>query len=154
MENKTKAKVALASVAVIVAAFAVGRFTTPVKVRIETKIVEVEKKIQVKNKRKETKVVETTKPDGSKEKTKTIVEDSRSDTVTDRNTVAEKTEEKNKGSASKTSLHFLAGATARSGFSGNFVFGGLVSRQVLGPVQLGIWGLSNLTFGASVGAAF
>ncbi len=68
---KTRTKILIVTVS-IASAFAAGRYSVPQKIKIETKIVEIEKKSEStdvatnKKKRKKTTVVETVKPDGEK----------------------------------------------------------------------------------------
>src|SRR5258706_14382864 len=75
-----KYKYGIAGVAVL-GAFALGRYTVPEKVRIETKTVEVEKKTTdkttdiKKEKRKKTTITTITHPDGTKETSTVITDD-------------------------------------------------------------------------------
>lgn len=137
----------------IIAAFASGRFLTPEKVRIETKIVEVEKKVKVKDKKKDTTIIEITRPDGTKEKKTVITEDTKTKTDQERKTDAVQTVERSR-QAGRTSVSILAGGTLASGFTAPVVFGVHASRAVLGPVSVGVFGLSNGTLGGSLGVSF
>lgn len=151
MTSENKKRLAIA--AAIVVSFAVGRFTTPEKVKIETKVVTVEVKVKEKDKHKETKIVEVTKPDGTKEKTKTIIEDTKTNIVKESSQSAE-TKTERIGSTQRTTISGLIGIDFNNLSRSPVVYGGSVSRPIIGPVTLGAWGLSNLTFGASVGVQF
>lgn len=150
----TKVKVIVAIVA-LAASFAAGRFLTPTKIKIETKIVEVEKKEKktATDKKRRVTVVTVTKPDGTKEERKTIDTDSqtRTDEKTDKQrneqTVSETTR-----SSGRLNLSVLGGVTAYPAFAPTF--GGHVSKDIIGPVSIGVWGLSNLSGGVSVGLSF
>lgn len=150
--------------AIILVAFAAGRWLAPTKIKTETKIVEVEKKSEKsttdtdRNKHKETKTVEIVRPDGTKETTTTTVED----TNTDRKTTTAKTEESKKAesqsreetrSSSRTSIAALSGVDTSQSLN-PLVYGVSISKEVLGPISIGVWGLSNKTYGASVGVSF
>jgi hypothetical protein len=143
----------LASGVALATAFAVGRYTVPEKVKIETKVVEVEKIVKVKDKRKERKVVTITRPDGTKEKTSHTVEDTKTD---ERKDVAKNEETKSETvrGASKVTISALGGVDFRRLGSEPFVVGASVTKPMVGPVTFGVFGLSNLTFGVSAGLTF
>jgi hypothetical protein len=140
-------------VALLVVAFAVGRYSVKETVRVETKIVEVEKKVKARDKRKETKVVEVTKPDGTKEKTKTIVEDTKTNVNIDKTTNVDQISER-RGDSSRGSVSILGGVDLNGSFGRSVVFGGIVTGRVIGPISVGVWGLSNASFGGSLGVEF
>lgn len=154
MSTKTKI---LVFVILTVGAFLAGRYSTPEKIRVETKIVEVEKKTEDSktdtDKHKETKTVTETAPDGTTKIITIIVEDENkktedkktSDSVTNRDETKEITRNR-----SKLSISVLGGT--------NFlnpplvpIYGAHVTYSVLGPITVGAFGLSNLTFGVSIG---
>jgi membrane glycosyltransferase len=163
MSNKSKLILAVIAIAV---AFAAGRFTTPERVKIQKEIVEVEKKTKdtsteaERSKRKETTVREVIHPDGTKETITTIIEDSdtrkKSDTRETQEVARKETEtkevEKSKG---KLTLSALAGSkvSLSEGVS-PLIYGGHISKEVLGPVSLGVFGLSNGIAGVSIGLSF
>lgn len=161
MDTKTKIIVCTASLAT---AFAVGRFTTPSKVITETKIVEVEKKVEVvketkaKDKKKTTKTVIKISPSGEKTITKEQVSETKSQT--DKGSVSSTDSSKSSDESKKTtnnnsSLNISVLAGKRLGDPLEpIAFGGHVTKNVIGPVTIGIFGLSNMTFGASVGLQF
>lgn len=143
---------------------AVGRFTVPVKVVTQVKTVEVEKKQQktdiTSNRqlhRKRT-TVEVKKPDGTTEITTTVITDS-GDKI---NASSEQKSSEDKQSESKKetvkdsghlNLSVLVGANPFN-LSQGMVYGGHVTRDIFGPVNIGVWGLSNGTFGLSGGLTF
>jgi hypothetical protein len=139
-------------------AFAVGRYTVPEKVRIETKYVKVEDKKEKtktdKDTHKVTKVREVTRPDGTKEKVTEVVEDTESTTkkIT-KDKIAESgssVTEKVSGSQ-KTTLSVLAGAPTTGGTPD---FGASAYKPVLGPIGIGIFGFKSGLVGASIGLSF
>lgn len=158
----TKAKLIIGAAALLLA-FAAGRWAAPEKVRIETKVVEVENvhnetKTDIdKNRHTETTVTEIVRPDGTKEKTTRTTQDTQTtqkrDTASTKDTVttAEETKEVTRGTA-KVTISALAGA--QIGSSTPLVYGASVSKPILGPITVGIFGLSNATFGASLGLTF
>lgn len=161
MEITTKTKVII-SVVVVAGAFASGRYLTPEKIKIEVKTVEVEKKVKDtstdtnQNKKKDTKIVETKKPNGEIVTETTITET----TVIDKKkeeqeTIAkidkkDSTSETTKGD-SKVTINALGGFDFRTGLP---VYGASVTKPVAGPLTLGVFGLSNTTVGASLGLQF
>jgi len=161
---QTKYKV-LIIIAVGATGVAVGRFTVPERVKIETKTVEVVKTITVKDTtkdkkvHKETTIVEVTKPDGTKETTTKVVLDSdlKKDTTTHTN-VSDSKSADDKSETTKTgsrlNISVLAGAPVSLHGLGNFVYGVHVSRDLLGPISVGLFGLSDGVVGGSIGLTF
>ena len=152
MPNKTQIIIGVLILAVV---FAVGRYTAPEKVRVETKIVEVEKKTEDKNTKKNEhkKVVIVKNPDGTT--TTTITDDTNTD-ITDHKTddIAKsetQSKETSKGDNSVT-ISALAGINVLHG--GTPIYGGQISKPLLGPVVIGVWGLTNATGGVSLGLRF
>lgn len=142
--------------------FAAGRYTVPEKIKIETKVVEVESKQEKKTvaadkeRHKKTVVVEVDKPDGTREKTITTTDD----TSNKRNTNLAETEKEQKftdnkkevtSASDKVTLSALAGASLTGG---GLVYGASVTKPVLGPISIGLWGLTNSTIGGSLGLTF
>ncbi len=133
----------------LLASFAAGRYTTPEKIVIQKEIVEVEKKVE--DKRKEIVKTEVTHPDGTKEiTTKTVVD---STTKTD-STKTDKELEERTAASSKVSISALVGAPLSLSGPITPVYGGHIHRPLLGPISLGLWGLSNATAGVSIGLTF
>jgi lipopolysaccharide export LptBFGC system permease protein LptF len=160
MEMKQKVMV-IASVALVSAA--IGRYTAPEKIKIETKTVEVIKEVKVKDetetKKKDKTYTKTTdtKPTGEKTETVTIVEKDADKTKTDvtiakdDNKSTDQIKEVTKSSG-HLNLSVLAGVNVLS--PGGMLYGGHITRDILGPINIGIWGLSNGTAGCSVGLTF
>lgn len=158
----TKIKVIIVSISILTA-YAFGRYSAPEKIITETKIVEVEKKHEEtktdsdRDKHKETTTVEKTLPDGSKETTTTVVEDTHSDKKTDksadsdRNTTTD-TKKEVVNSSGRVTISALAGAPITS--LGTPVYGGSVTKNILGPIVGGVWALTNGTVGVSLGLQF
>lgn len=149
----------------VLTAFALGRYTAPVKTEIKTQTVEVEKKTE------QTKIdtnkdlhrtitrVKTTKPDGSKEETTKIVEDSSTKTkatekASEEDTKSAETSKLTVKEGSRTHLQGLLGGQAS--FSGvtPLSYGLNVSKTLLGPVSIGLWGLNTGIAGVSIGLNF
>lgn len=142
--------------------FAAGRYTAPVKVVTETKVVEKEviKKELVtvtdQIKHRETTITEKTNTDGSKEKTTKIVEDTTTDKKSDAKE-SDKTEKKETDTKEVTKESSKLNIAAMAGFdfgSPTPVYGAQVTRTLIGPFFMGVWGLSNKTAGMSLGLSF
>lgn len=122
--------------------FATGHFLLPAKV-VETKIVYVEKE---KRDNSVTHTTTTKKPDGSvitvTEVDKHVTTDTQSTSTQSKVTTYD---------TSKLRVSVIA-ATSLSNPAP--VYGAHVSYQVLGPIEVGVLGLTNGTFGASIGIRF
>lgn len=152
----------IVSVAALVTAFAVGRYTVPVKLKIETKIVEVEKKTEKvdekKNKdvHKEVTRQEVILKDGSRTITTkeiTDIKDKGKIDSTSKDSVV-KTEEHTKEvvrETSPTTIMIVGQSNLFSGNSGSMDFGISVSKPVLGPICIGIQAFKSGTVGAGIG---
>lgn len=163
MQKKTK--IILGAVAALFLV-ALGRFTAPEKVVIETQIVEKkteEKKEDTKTKRdKKTKkiITEITFPDGRKEVRTEIVEDTSTTRETEKetNTDVVRNENTTKTVTSRSDrlrLSALVGADLRNGINLETpVFGAHIDKRFLGPITIGLWGLSNRSGGVSLGLEF
>lgn len=154
----TKTKVIIIAVSLL-ASYAFGRWSAPEKVKIETKIVEVEKKVKHEDKKsekhKKTTIVEITLPDGSKQKTTTITDDTETESKTKETDTAKRSETDTKEvtrSSSKVTVSALAGAFVNK--FGLPVYGVAVSKPVLGPITVGAFGFQNGMGGLSVGLTF
>lgn len=154
-----KYKISIAAVSLL-GAFAAGRWAVPEKVRIETKVVEVERKQTDtdRDKHKATTVIETVRPDG----TKTTVTQTTEDTKTDRKTVTvdDKTSDTTKEvtrSTSKVTISGLMGVRLDEigkSTTTPLVYGLSVSKSVFGPITIQAWGLSDLSVGVGLGFTF
>ena len=151
MSTKIKMLIVVVSIGT---AFAIGRYTVPEKVRVETKIVEVEKKVEDKkeNTHKQTHTITTVKPDGTKvtdETTKEddIIDDKDTDVVSkNTDTTTETTRGASKVTISALGALNLTNSTPAYGLS--------ITKPILGPITVGLFGLNNGTVGASIGLTF
>lgn len=155
----TKFKV-ITSVSVIVVAFAFGRYSAPEKIKIEKQIVEVEKKTKdtesEKNKHKHTKVTEIVRPDGTKETTTEIIEDSQSEHKSNETAERDKTTSESKEvtkSGAAVRVMIMSGIDVTNIKSMPF-YGANISANVLGPISIGLFGLTNGTGGGMIGISF
>lgn len=150
---------------VVVGAFAFGRYTTPTKIKIETKTVEVIKTVTVKQtaKRKRvhkhTVVTETTRPDGTVEKRTEVVFDSDFNKDTTNHVAVDQSKKSDTKSettrvGSRLNISLLAGAPVSWQGLGNFTYGVHVSRDIIGPFSLGAFGFSTGLVGISAGLTF
>lgn len=159
MTLKTKI---LISIAALVLAFAVGRFTTPTKTVTQIKTVEVEKKtdkvISDDNKKVHTVTVIKQQPDGTKETTVTqdISSDTKSkDTSSDNTTLnSSSTQVVERGAGALTSLHILVGAPVSLQGIASPVYGLSATRTLLGPISVGVFGFNSGLVGGSIGVTF
>lgn len=168
----TKKQMIISAAVYTVVIFAAGRYTSSytstdtkkeVKTDVQTKT--EDQKIKTDTDRDQhinTVTVEKVLPDGTKETTTTKTEDTstqrKTDTVkneTDKDTSTDTTTETKKieSGRSKLTLSVLAGANVTN-LSGGFVYGVHVTKDILGPINLGLFGLSNGTAGASLGISF
>ncbi len=141
----------IAVTVVAVGSFAAGRWMAPTKV--ETKVVEVEKIVTVKEeqKRKDKKTVITKKPDGE---TTTVITEI-TDTNTSNKTVdlSLKSEQtKKEMSTSKVTVSALAGFSLTN--PSGLLYGVSISKPVLGPLTLGVFGFQDKRVGFSIGFTF
>lgn len=139
---------------------AIGRYTVPEKVRVETKIVTVEKKTENKNTdvkdHKKITVIEIDNKDGSKTKTTTTTDDSDkrvNDKTTDSIDTSQSSVTETIRGSSKVTISLLAGT--KLSFSANpIVFGGIISKPLLGPITVSVYGLSDASGGFGLGLQF
>lgn len=143
----------------LLTAFAFGRFSAPAKVKTETKIVEVEKKTEKTNTdkqtHKKTEIVTIIKPDGTKE-THTVITDNSDakskQSETDNTSITEDKTKEVTYSQSKVTVSALAGFNI---FSPSLPDYGLsITKPVLGPITVGIFGFRSGMAGCSVGLTF
>lgn len=159
MTTKTKAVIIATA---LLTSYAFGRFSAPEKIKIETKTVEEEKKTDQtqtdadRNRRRETTKTEVTRPDGTTEKTEKTVETSETHKETDRkdtsdtSTTSETSKEVTRGS-SKVTIGALGAFRLTSP---TVSYGVWVSRPILGPITLGVFGLTDSTVGGMIGLTF
>lgn len=158
MSNRTKA---LLAVLALVTSYGFGRWSAPEKIHTEIKTVEVEKKTNDtdtnRDKHQKTTVTETDSPDGTKTKTTVTTVDTDTDRKTRSTDDTSKTSDTVKDvtyASAKTTLAALVGASLSLSGTDPLVYGGIVSKPILGPITVGIWGLSNSTGGLAVGLTF
>lgn len=164
MTLTTKNKVIIV-VVYSVALVGLGAYLVPTKIKTEIKTVEVEKKDDktvVKkdtNTHKKTVTVVTQKPDGEKTTTITKTDDSTStdDKHSIEQTSIDKTTDQTKevtktGGTLRLSLlggaHIFGSSTSATNV---LVYGASASKNLIGPMSCGLWGLSDGTVGASIG---
>ena len=140
-------------------AFSLGRYTTPVEIKEVTKTVEVEKKkTEVeKETQKDVHRVERIirKPDGTTETTIQTDSSTKSTKNVTSQTDAQAQSETSTSVVRAGARTRVAGVAAIDiyGRSGP-AYGVEVSRSILGPISVGGLGLSNGTFGLSLGLEF
>jgi hypothetical protein len=161
MSNWTKGLIVLALMA---ASFAGGYYLTPTKTVIKTVTVEVEKKTSdktqdtEKNKHKKVIITETTYPDGRKEKVTVIDYDFKEVTHSDQHDTSDTsktTSDSKEVSRAGPKWHIagLGGLDIHSSLV-TPVYGAAVSRDILGPISVGAFGLTNGVGGVSIGISF
>lgn len=140
----------LIALALLLTGVAIGYYAMPAKVveKEVTKIVEVEAKS--KDNDKVYKKVEVINKDGSKTVTTELVDKSKSTSDTNINVDSEKSKETTY-SKNTITINGLIGLGLQDRQP---IYGISVSKQLLGPIQIGIWGLSNKTGGFSLGLSF
>jgi hypothetical protein len=155
----TKTKIIIAIV-VIATSIAVGRYSAPTKIVTKTVTIEVEKKVDKvaddTNRHKETTKVEVVKPDGSKETTTKIVEDTnKQHSSIDTDQLSKKSDSSKEiiKNNDKLTLSALAGVKL-SDISSGLDFGASVTKPILGPITVGLFGLKSGMIGVSVGLTF
>lgn len=157
MSNRNKFVIIIT---VLIVTFAVGRYTAPEKVKIETRTVEVEKKQKSvdidrdRNKKTTTKTI--IKPDGTKVITSVTEDNTATNIKSKSNSEAIKASETVKEvikSSSKTHLSALAGINPFKLDNGPD-FGASASRTILGPISIGLFGFKSGMCGGSVGVEF
>lgn len=149
----TKWKVII-SIAALALAFALGYWLTPTKTITKVETITVQKIIYVEKKHADTTTVVVTKPDGTTESTTHTVEDTNTSSNTTEVSDTTNLKETSRDSA-KVAVLALAGVPIDFNKGvGTPVYGLSVSRPIIGPVTVGLWGLSNLTFGVGVGLSF
>lgn len=130
----------------------IGRFVLQSKPTVIEKIktVEVEKKVFIENKNKKEVKKEIVRPDGTKETTTEIVENSTSESTTDRKLVAE-SQKTSKGSG--VTLGLLAIKDAAD-FSTSLHYGITVSAPIYGSLKVQALGTTDKRVGLGLGVEF
>lgn len=153
MTEKTKV-IIVGVVAAIIGLTIIGSLPTKTKVETnETKEEQSQKETEVKT-RKETKTVDRVNPDGSRETTTVVVESNDVTTAEHfQGTVQRHTESETSRDSSKVTISALVGAKISYPL-GTPTYGVHVSRPLLGPITVGLWGMSDVTGGVSIGLQF
>jgi len=147
--------IAIAAV-VLATTFAVGRFSVSKKIEIKEveKIVYQEKIVKDKEIARHKTSTTTKSPDGTE--TTTTTEDTKLDTHSDTQTdIAKDTEKSRIETPMNIGMRFdvLAGLDVTNP-AGGYLFGVHVSKQLIGPINFGIWALTNKTVGISAGLQY
>lgn len=142
-------KLLLLSIALLLA-FAAGRWLVPQKVKVITKVQTVVQTVVKHDTHVRTVTIVTQKPDGTKITKTTVTHDSSTETGVK---VEHKKDHKKVVSTSQPQYE-IAAIAGYDFHTSHKVYGAMVSKQVLGPVNLGVWGLSNSEIGISVGVRF
>jgi hypothetical protein len=127
----------------VVLGYGLGRYLQPAKVVTKTQIVTQ----TVVHDHIHTVTITVTKPDGTKTTT----------TTTDNNSVSDKDTQSNSSTVTTYSkpdwkVSGLAGLQLTNLHSP--VYGAEIDKRLLGPIFVGVWGLTNSTAGVSVGLEF
>ncbi len=157
MSNKIKIILIIAALTV---SFAAGRYSVPTHTVTEAEKLEVEKIIETRNaeiekeRHKKTTITEITRPDGTKEKTTVIESDTKTEKKDNSSTTTDTTKlELDKKEVVKDSgrvtLSVLAGAPVHGPLAP--IFGVSMTAPVLGPITVGVWGLTTSEVGVSLG---
>lgn len=155
----TKLKVVFVGLSLLTT-YAIGRWAAPEKVVVKKEIVEVEKKTDSSsseaNKQKDTETHIIEHPDGTKETVITTHENwekNHSDNSSSISSSSEKDSKEVTNSRSKVTISAMGGVNLDS-LIGPPILGVSATKPILGPITVGLWGLSNKTLGASVGLTF
>lgn len=154
----TKVKVIIC-VAALGTAFVIGRWSLPAKVVIQTKTVEVEKKSTQANtdqaKHQDVTTVTVKNKDGSETITTHAVTDTNTDKSVSTKLVDNTTTQTSKETTYSTSkITILALAATDITNPTKLTYGISLSRPVLGPLSVGIFGFTSGTFGVGAGLTF
>lgn len=159
------------SVVLLAAAFAAGRYTVPTKIvtKTETQIVEKEviknKEVNSRdtNRNRELVTTEVIAPDGTITRTKHYInrdEVREESTRTNTTTTNTSTETRSSTVTTTENANWNVSALATMShtkddvLSGSISYGVHVQRRVLGPFSVGAFGLTNQTYGLSLGGSF
>lgn len=163
-----------AGIAILAVGFLSGRYSTPTKtvIKVEEKIVtrEVvkykESKSRDEDRNKETVIIETILPDGTKKVEKRIVDKSKIETASNKEgskdsstEISKKTEETVTHQNNEWNVALLAGVNTQDDLLKKEIgYGLLVQRRIIGPFYLGGFGVglgsSSQTYGFSLGGSF
>lgn len=146
-------KAAIIVVLSVVVSFAFGRYFAPEKVKEVTKTVTIEKEVERKRQDTNKKTVIVTRPNG--ESRTEIVEVTHSDITKEGTKLSENEHSQEKSrSSDKVTILALGGVNVLSIDRNQVQYGLSVSRPILGPITVGLWGLSSGVGGLGVGVTF
>lgn len=153
-----KLKILLAVIAATTL-FALGRYTTPTKTVIQTKIVYQDVKTDDKttndNHHKKTTTTEVDKPDGTKTTTTVITDDDQTNVVDKSTDTVNQTTEKTKtvtSGSDKTTVLVLGSTLLNNPTS--IDYGLSVSKPILGPISIGISAYQSSRISVGLGLTF
>lgn len=149
-----KVKYILVGVLLLGIGAAIGRYSLPAKVITETKIVEKEVEKKKIDKDKVTIITTTIKPDGTKVTETKIVDKSVITVDIDKNKIIDK-----ETVTTFNNNNFHVSALIGHNFGNNtdlllnntFVYGISVEKRFIGPLYLGVWGMTDKSLGISAG---
>lgn len=146
MTFTSNSKVLLTLVCIILLSFAIGRYTATIGKSVDTKSsTQID---ETKNTETHTTITQTKDPNGQ---VKTV-------TTIDSNTSTKIDEDKTKESHTQVSAQSKINVSALVGndFNNPFlpIYGVSASKEFLGPITVGAWGLTNGTIGLSLGLNF
>lgn len=162
MQTKTKIIISVVAIAV---SFATGRYTVPLSTKSETKtsdtkVVDTNKVVNTDSSdHKKTVTQEVDKPDGTRTVTTVVTDDRSKDTkIDDKSTsvdtkLSDTTKEVTR-SGSRINISALAGSKITFSSIPKPDYGAMVSKDVIGPINVGIFGFSSGFCGLSVGLSF
>ena len=141
-------KLILMVILVAAAAFFIGKYSNTQKTKIKTQFIT---QTVVVNHHDIRTVVHTVKEPNGTVVTNTTTQDN--STVTGNGIKVAKSKETESGSTTsgKWKISALAGVDFKGG---NLAYGAELDRKILGPIYVGAWGLSNSSFGVSIGFQF
>lgn len=138
-------------VVMVALAYTSGRYLTPTKVQTVTKIQTVVKTITKHDVHTKTITVVTQKPDGTKIIQTTTSQDDDTTTGTATSVKNDSSKLVENDGKDLTNISAMAGVDFRTK---NLIYGAQVSKQLLGPVSMGLWGMTDGVVGVSVGISF
>lgn len=154
----TKLKVLLGVVGALTC-IAIGRYTVPIRTVTKTQIVYQDKKTEdttvKKDDHSKTTIVAVEKPDGTKTTTTTITDDDKTDSNSKSTDTTNETETQTKTvTAGSDKVTILALGATNLNNPTSIDYGLSVSKQVLGPITIGVFGFQSSKVGIGLGLTF
>lgn len=134
--------IVIISILALAGSFALGRYLSPEKTKTVTSTVEVEK-IVVQTVHSVTKIIE--RPDGTKE---TVIV---ANTKTDSKTNEESQTDSKEVTKSKDKLIISVLAGMQLPLNGQLIYGAEISKNLLGPLRMGLFAMTDRKVGISLG---